>query len=104
MVENSTKDMLHVFLMINSEGYRKSAARPILKAIPLFGKTSMITLIEMRNIPSKYSYELIVSENENSLNLSMDRKAKDIEKIIRGKLVLFTIAYCEKFEILEASL
>ena len=104
IAENTTKDTLHVFLIVNSEGYRKSAARPVLKKVPPFGKTPMITLIEIQNIPSTYTYELIVSEKENSLNLDMDTKAKDIEKIISGKLVLFTTAYCEKCELLGASL
>ena len=104
IAENTTKDTLHVFLMVNSEGYRKSAARPVLKKVPPLGKTPMITLIEIQNIPSKYTYELIVSEKENNLNLDMDRKAKDIKKTISGKLVLFTMDYCEKCDLLEASL
>ena len=104
IAENTTKDTLHVFLMVNSEGYRKSAARPVLKKVPPLGKTPMITLIEIQNIPSKYTYELIVSEKENNLNLDMDRKAKDIKKTISGKLVLFTMDRCEKCDLLEASL
>jgi hypothetical protein len=81
---SAIKDTLNVFLIVNLEGYRKSAARLFLKAVPPVAKISMIPLIKIPNIPSKYSYELIVSEQKNNLNFSMYRNATDIKKISSG--------------------
>lgn len=78
--ENTTKDTLNVFFMVISEGYRKSADRPLIKDIPPHHKEPMITLIEIKGTPATYSYTLVVNEEEKSLNFTPKKKGKNIEK------------------------
>lgn len=104
VAENKTTDTLNVFLMVISEGYRRSADRPVIKNIPPLSKTPMITLIELSNVPSSYAYELIINDKEYDLTSLPKKKVNDIEKNINGKLVIFTKDECEKCVALSESL
>lgn len=98
MAENMTNDTLNVFFMVNAEGFRKSASKPVIKDIPPKTKVSMITLIELEDVPSRYTYDLIVNKEKRNLNFTYEKQAKDIQKLIEGKLVLFAMNNCEKCE------
>ncbi|HPF11628.1 MAG TPA: glutaredoxin [Flavobacteriaceae bacterium] len=105
MAENTTADTLNVFLMVFAEGYRRSADKPILKDIPPFSKVPMTTLIELSGIPSSYTYDLIVNENrDNSVSVTYEKQVVDIENVLKGKIVIFSISNCEKCEVLVALL
>jgi glutaredoxin len=104
MAENKTQDTLNVLLMVDSEGYRRSATKPVVKNIPPQTKVPMITLIELSNVPSEYTYDLIINQKEKKISLETDKQAKDIEKILNGKLVLFTMKNCEKCQQLSSAL
>jgi hypothetical protein len=104
VAENKTQDTLNVFLMVISEGYRRSADRPIIKNIPPLTNVPMITLIELANEPSSYTYEIIINDQERDLNFTLENKEKDIENVIRGRLVLFIMSGCEKCELLSSEL
>ncbi len=104
IAENTTKDTLNVFLMVNSEGYRRSASRPVIKNIPPQSKIPMITMIEITGQQQSYTYDLIVNEEENHLSLNFDDKPKDIEQLIKNKLVLFTKTACKKCDDLKKAL
>ena len=102
--ENVTKDTLNVFFMVNSEGYRRSADKPILKDIPPSSKIKLITLIELSTVESKYTYELIVNDNKKSKEVGYENKIIDIENVIKDKLVIFTLRSCEKCKALLSKL
>lgn len=102
--ENKTPDTLNTFLMVTSKGYRRSASRPVLKNIPPNQKIPMITLIEITGQEQFYSYDLIVNERDNNLSLEFEGEAKDIEQVIKDKLVIFTVANCDKCRLLSAQL
>lgn len=104
MAENKTPDTLNVFLMVQSEGYRRSADKPVLKDIPPKTKLPMITLVELTNIPSSYTYELIVNEKEKAIELDYGKEVVDIENVLKGKIVLFTLPNCGPCEILAKKL
>lgn len=104
LAENTTTDTLNIFLMVISEGYRRSADRPVLKNIPPLSKSPMITLIEISNVPSSYSYDLIINDQENDLNFSRVKEEIDIEKVISDKLVIFTKDDCDKCDLLSEKL
>lgn len=104
VAENTTKDTLNVFLRVVAEGYRRSGDRPVLKNIAPFSKVPMITLIELTDKASSYTYDLIVDDKENNMNFKLVKKEKDIEKVIKGKRVLFTMDDCEKCTLLSAIL
>lgn len=102
--ENKTQDTLNIFLMVTSEGYRRSASKPIIKDILPLSKTPMITLIELTDIPSNYTYKLIVNDEPLNINVHFNKEIEDIEKVIQGNLVLFTEDNCEKCTLLETML
>ncbi|QIE59002.1 hypothetical protein G5B37_05325 [Rasiella rasia] len=104
VAENKTTDTLNVFLMVNAQGYRKSASKPVIKNIPPKAKVPMITLIELSGEESTYTYDLIVNEEELDINISHDNQVKDIERTIDGRLVLFSADGCEKCTVLSDSL
>lgn len=101
--ENRTQDTLNVFLLVNADGYRKSASKPVLKNIAPKTKVPMITLIELSESPM-YTYDLIVNEEEFDLNFTYEKQATDIEKIIEGRLVIFSMPNCDKCNLLAATL
>ena len=102
--ENKTADTLNVFLMIQSEGYRRSANKPVLKNIPPNSIVPMITLIELANVPSSYSYELIVNDTKKSVELDYGKEVVDIQNAIKGKIVIFTLSNCQKCTLLSTAL
>ena len=101
MAENKTADTLSVFLMVHAEGYRRSADKPILKNLAPHSKTPMTTLIALDNVPSSYTYDLIVNEDlNNDIHVSQEKEVVDIENAIKGKLVIFRMTVCEKCDAL----
>jgi glutaredoxin len=94
--ENKTEDTLNVFFMVNAEGYRKSASKPVIKNIAPGDKVPMATLIELKDQPSRYTYDLIIDKSENNLHFTYEKQAKDIRKLIEGKLVIFSMDNCAK--------
>ncbi len=102
--ENRTTDTLNVFFMVNAEGYRKSASKPVIKDIPPKAKVPMITLIELTDTPSRYTYDLIINKEKRNVNFTYEKQAKDIKKMIKGKRVLFTKNNCEKCDELATTL
>jgi len=105
MAENTTQDTLNVFLRVLSEGYRRSADKPILKNLLPFSNTEMTTLIELKDVPSSYSYDLIVNDGlNNEIDLSYEPTVVDISSQLAGKLVIFTIDNCDKCSLLASLL
>jgi len=102
--ENKTPDTLNVFLLVNSEGYRKSASKPVLKDIPPNTKVPMITLIELNSETKRYTYDLIVNEERKDISYTKEKQAKDIHKVITGRLVIFSLPNCEKCDLISEKL
>lgn len=99
--ENTSKDTLNIFLMIFPEGFRRSASQPKLTNIAPKEKLLMTTLIELGTKPSSYSYELFVNDEEQNINMSFEKNVIDIEKVITGKVVIFSNDLCEKCDYLS---
>ena len=104
IAENTTSDTINIFLMVISEGYRRSAARPVVKNIPPNSKVPMMTMIELANTPSSYSYNLIINDQENDLQFNRVKEEIDIEKALKNKLVIFTKTNCDKCDLLSSAL
>lgn len=104
IAENKTKDTLNVFLMVNAQGYRRSASKPVIKNIPPLSDTPMITLIEIDGVESFYTFDLVVNEKESKLSFSYDEPERDIERVMMGKLIIFTADGCSKCETLSQKL
>ncbi len=104
IAENKTQDTLNVFLMVNAEGYRRSASKPIIKNIPPLAEVPMITLIELYGVESQYTFDLVVNEKTSPLSFSFDEPERDIERVMNGKLVLFSAEGCGKCNLLSEKL
>ena len=104
LAENVTSDTLNVFFMVKSDGYRRSADKPILKDIPPQSKIKMMTLIELSKVESSYTYELIVNDKNRPKEVDYNDKIIDIENVVKGKLVIFTLRNCEKCKTLLSKL
>ena len=102
--ENVTSDTLNVFFMVNSDGYRRSADKPILKDIPPQSNVKLMTLIELTNVESSYTYELIVNDKKGPKKTDYNNKIIDVENVFKGKLVIFTLRNCEKCKTLLSQL
>lgn len=65
----------------------------------------MTTLIELHETSSSYTYDLIVNETrDNTIVIEPEKDVVDIENVVKGKIVLFSINDCEKCEVLSALL
>lgn len=99
--QNTTQDSLSVFLRIVANGYRRSADKPILKIVPPNTTIVMTTLIAINDVPSRYTYDLIVNENlDTQVDLSYKPSVISIKDQIGGRLLLFTKNSCQKCELL----
>jgi glutaredoxin len=104
IAENKTNDSLNVFLMVNAQGYRRSASKPVIKNIPPLSEVPMITLIELDGEKSQYTFELVVNEKASPMSFSYDEPERDIERVMKGKLVIFSAEGCGKCDKLSEEL
>ncbi|MCW5520281.1 glutaredoxin [Aureitalea sp. L0-47] len=104
VAENKTQDTLNVFLMVNAKGYRRSASKPVIKNVPPLSEVPMITLIELSGVESMYTFDLVVNEKDSPMSFSYDSPERDIERVMIGKIVIFTAEACTKCTILSEKL
>lgn len=102
--ENKTADTLNVFLTVNAEGYRRSASKPVVKDIPPAERIPMITLIELDGVASRYTFEMVVNDTSSDRAFSYEEPERDIERVIKGQLVIFSADECQKCELLSEQL
>ncbi|WP_160114506.1 hypothetical protein [Aquimarina sp. AU474] len=77
-VQNDTDYEKSVFLKVNPTGYRRSAQRPIIKKIPPKSKVQMLILIPLTDVESYYTYNLIVNDQLETIDI--DRGKKTVKK------------------------
>jgi len=101
IAENKTTDTLNVFLVVNAEGYRRSASKPVIKDIPPLARVPMMTLIELDGVESQYTFEMVVNDKGSEINYSEEAPERDIERVIKGQLVIFSADDCSKCGLLS---
>ncbi|MGJ8666642.1 MAG: glutaredoxin family protein [Patiriisocius sp.] len=103
--ENTTDETLNIFVLINANGYRRSADKPILIDVPAKRKIPLATLIAIDEPNASYTYELIINDKlDNTKDISYTKAASDISRVIEGKLVMFSKAGCDRCKRLEEEL
>ncbi len=73
-VQNDTDKEKSVFLKVDPKGYRRSANKPILKIIPPKKKIQMMILIPLTNKESYYTYNLIVNDNLETIEVKRKKQ------------------------------
>ena len=97
--KNNTDKPQNIFLKVNPTGYRKSSSRPIIKTIPPASQSEMITLIPLKDVESSYTYNLIINEEPNFIEINRSegpKKEANVADIMDNELVIFTKKDCEK--------
>ncbi len=103
--ENITDKTLNIFVLINANGYRRSADKPILIDVPANSKIYLTTLIPLQQINSSYTYELIINNKlDNTSTIGYKKATSDITRVIENRLVLFTKLGCDRCKRLEQEL
>ncbi len=103
--ENTTDETLNIFILINSNGYRRSADKPVLMDVPAGRRLPITTLISLDKPGASYTYDLIINDElDMTRNISYKKSASDIEKVIKNKLVMFSKLGCDRCVRLEEEL
>lgn len=71
--ENTDNKSYDVFLMVNTQDFRKSSSRPTIKTVPANGRIKMITLIKLVGKEGKYDYKVVVNEKAGKLKVKKDK-------------------------------
>ncbi|WP_299150718.1 hypothetical protein [uncultured Dokdonia sp.] len=101
--QNNTDQEQEAFLIVQGEGFRRSADRPVIKKIPPNEKVLMITLIPLRGATPTYTK---IFNYNNKLQSISKRKGEDdeayvnIRPIIANEFTVFTEDNCDKCEVL----
>lgn len=98
-VQNNTETEKSVFLKVNPKGYRKSAQRPIIKKIPPKTKSQMMILIPLTDTISSYTYNLIVNDDLQTIELDANKNAKkeaSAQAILQSENIIFTRKKCDE--------
>ncbi|GEQ85781.1 hypothetical protein ULMS_12890 [Patiriisocius marinistellae] len=105
--ENTTDETINIFILVHAEGYRRSADKPILIDIPAKRKIPLTTLIAIDTTTASYTYDMIINEDlieDLSKNVSYKKGAIDISRVIKDKLVLFSMTNCDRCQLLDETL
>lgn len=101
--QNNTNEEQEAFLLVQGEGFRRSADRPVIKKIPPNSKVLMITLIPLKGIEPTYK---TIFTFENDLQQISKKKGKDKEEYVNirslkdDELTVFVEGSCEKCDLL----
>ena len=80
---NITDKPLDLFFMVESNGFRRRADRPIITTIPAKSSKDLLTLIPKKNADTTHTYVAVVTQPQDNIQLrktdSLDRQIKRIE-------------------------
>ena len=101
--QNNTNEEQEAFLMVQGEGFRRSANRPVIKKVPPQTKVLMITLIPLKDTQPSYT---TIFTYENELQTLKKKHSDSFEEHVNirplqdDELTVFTIYDCPKCELL----
>lgn len=97
--QNNTDEEQEAFLIVQGEGFRRSADRPVIKKIPPREKVLMITLIPLRGETPTYT-RIFTYENDlqaiNKRKGENDKEYVNIRPLKDDELTIFSENSCEK--------
>jgi len=87
-----------IFLRIETQDYRRSSLRPILKTIPPNSKVRLITMVKLNGKEGKYNTTFVVNEIAQELSIRKDYEDFDIKfdnALRTKKITIYTKNACD---------
>lgn len=97
--QNNTDEEQEAFLLVQGEGFRRSADRPVIKKVPPKGKVLMITLIPLKGVTPTYTKIFTHETNLQTINKRKgenDQPYVNIRPLRENELTIFSETACEK--------
>ena len=88
-IENTDSISYDIFLKVDTEDFRRSSERPILKTIPPKSKQRVLTMVILNGKEGKYTYTLIINEVAYALQFDKDFELLDtkLDEELKSKTV-----------------
>ena len=88
-IENTDSISYDIFLKVDTEDFRRSSERPILKTIPPKSKQRVLTMVVLNGKEGKYTYTLIINEVAYALQFDKDFELLDtkLDEALTSKTV-----------------
>ena len=88
-IENVDSISYDIFLKVDTEDFRRSSERPILKTIPPKSKQRVLTMVILNGKEGKYTYTLIINEVAYALQFDKDFELLDtkLDEELKSKTV-----------------
>lgn len=88
-IENTDSISYDIFLKVDTEDFRRSSERPILKTIPPKSKQRVLTMVVLNGKEGKYTYTLVINEVAYALQFDKDFELLDtkIDETLTSKTV-----------------
>lgn len=86
-----------VFLRVETEDYRRSSARPVIKTIPPNSEVRLITMVKLNDKDGKYNYTFVVNEVSYELSIQKDKTSfnKKLNDALKEKsITIYTKDAC----------
>lgn len=95
---NTSSTSYELFLQIETEDFRRSSLRPIIKTVPPKSKTILTTIIQLANTEGVYDATFIVNEGNHDITIDKDKQSlanKINSELNKDQLVVFTETNCK---------
>ncbi len=105
--QNNTEQEQEAFLMVQGEGFRRSADRPVIKKIPPHSKILMITLIPLKGVTPTYTKVFTYETNLQTISKRKGENRKEyvnIRPIKDQEFTVFIDKDCDKCKVLTTFL
>ena len=105
--QNNTDEEQEAFLMVQGEGFRRSADRPVIKKIPPQAKVLMITLIPLKGATPTYTKVFTYETNLQTISKRKGQNRKEyvnIRPIKNDEFTVFIDHECDKCDVLTTFL
>ncbi|AZQ44913.1 hypothetical protein [Nonlabens ponticola] len=80
--QNTTSDTLDLFFKVISDGFRRSADRPIITTVPAKSTINLLTLIPKKNADTTHTYIAVVTKPEHNIQIrKTDTVVREIRKV-----------------------
>lgn len=95
---NSDSKNYDVFLKVETEDFRRSSARPLIKVVPANSEVRLITLVKLKGKQGNYSTIFVVDEISKDLSIRKDREDFRIKldnALNQKNIVIYTKNACD---------